>query len=145
MVRNHKGKPDGLLVSRGLRSSPARARNMLCAAREGPGLIRQDVEQSAGDGSEVVGLGTERLEAREQQAEGIVERVIHHPHAGCGSGQGGKALRLLFKIEQGGLVEGRSSGQITCGDRGVQQREQLLVVLSCNPLVGNFPHPILSL
>ena len=65
----------------------------------------------------------------QQQAEGIVERVIHHPHAGGCSGQGSKALGLLFEIKQGGLVESRSAGQVACSDRGVQQIEQLLVVL----------------
>jgi hypothetical protein len=97
--------PGNLAGEARLRSSRARG-HIICAARKGPGLIRQDVEQTAGDRRKVVGFGPDRLEAREQQAEGIVERVIHRPHAGCSSGQGSKALRLLFEIEQGGLVEG---------------------------------------
>jgi hypothetical protein len=90
----------------------------------------QDVEQPTGDGREVAGLGRDGPETCQQQAEGIVERVIHHPHAGCCSGQGSKALGLLFEIKQGGLVEGRSSGQIAGGDRRVQQSEQRPVILA---------------
>jgi len=74
--------------------------------------MRQDVQQPAGDGGEVVRLAAHRQQARQQKAEGIVERVIHHPHARCTRWQGSKALGLLFQLEQGGLVEGRTSGQI---------------------------------
>ena len=80
--------------------------HIICAAGKGPGLIRQDVQQTTGSCGEVARLGADRAQARQQQAEGIVERVIHRPRAGCSSGQGSKALCLLFEVEQGGLVEG---------------------------------------
>ena len=119
-----------------LRSSPARA-GMLCS-RRGRDLVScaRIVQQPAGDGGEVVRLAAHRQQARQQKAEGIVERVIHHPHARCTRWQGSKALGLLFELEQGGLVEGRASGEIAARHGFVEQVKQLLVVLGGQRGVG---------
>jgi len=103
--------------------------DVMFAAGKGPGLIHQDVQQPAGDGGEVIRLAAHGQQARQQKAEGIVERVIHHPHARCTRWQGSKALGLLFELEQGGLVEGRASGEIAARHGFVEQVKQLLVVL----------------
>ena len=102
--------------------------DVMFAAGKGPGLIRQDVQEAPGDGGEVVRLAAHGQQARQQKAEGIVERVIHHPHARCTRWQGSKALGLLFQLEQGGLVEGRTSREIAARHGFVEQVKQLLVL-----------------
>ena len=92
------------------------------AARKGPGLVRHNVQQASGDGGEAVRLALHREKTRQEKAEGIVERVIHHPHARSSHGEGSKALGLLFETEQCGLVEGRAAGEIAARDRFVRGR-----------------------
>jgi hypothetical protein len=71
-----------------------------------PGLVGQDVEQSAGYSREVASLGSERLKPRFEQAERVVERVVHDPHAGGAERQRSEALCLRLEIEQGVAIEG---------------------------------------
>lgn len=93
-----------------------------------PGLVGQDLEQSAGDRGEVARFRSQSLEPRFQKAQGVIERVVHDPHASGASGQGGEALGLGFKLEQGAGVEGRTAGEIPGGDGLVEKIEQLLVI-----------------
>jgi hypothetical protein len=90
----------------------------------------QDLEQAAGDGGEVAGLGSQRLETSFEQAQRIVERVVHDPIAGVAERQRGEALGLGFELEQGVAIKRRSTRQISGGDRLVEKIE-LLVVGGC--------------
>ena len=65
---------------------PRAREHFICAARKGPGLVQEDIKQPSGDGRESIRFSADRAQARQQKAEGIVERVIHRPHAGLGSG-----------------------------------------------------------
>jgi hypothetical protein len=104
--------------------------------------VRQDVEQAARDGGEVVRLALHRKKGSHEKRERIVERVIHDSHADLACGQRSKALRLFLEPEQCGLVEGRAAGQVAARNRCVEQVEQLLVVsggsgMSWSPLAGD--------
>jgi len=79
----------GAAVELGARGSAApvlpRARgDFICAARKGLGLVQEDIEQTTGDGRESIRFSADRAQARQQKAEGIVERIIHRPHARLG-------------------------------------------------------------
>lgn len=96
---------------------PARERIAEVSGRaergEGPGLIGQDVEQAAGNSGEVACFCRKRTQAGCEKAERVVEGIVHHPHAGCASGQRGKALGLVLQVEKGALIKRRAAGEIS--------------------------------
>lgn len=112
---------------------------------KGPGLIGQDVEQSARHGREVAGLCSQRLEASFEQAERVIEGVIHDPVAGVAERQRSKALGLGFELEQRVAIEGRASGEISGGDGFIEKIEQLLVVGGCTSLAASSDEHILTM